>query len=62
MNEPKSIDQKTTTWNNRVMVTAFVSIILGTNAFNAYIHQQETNTIKIEYERDRSDTKDERIL
>ena len=71
--DEKTIDQKTTTWNNKIMVSAFVSIILGTNAFNAYIHQQDTNTVTIEkneeiaairaeYNKERSDKKDERIL
>ena len=49
MSEEKTIDQKNTLWNNRVLLSSFAVLILGTNAFNAYIHQQETNTFWIEY-------------
>lgn len=60
--ESKTIDQKATLWNNKVLLSSFAVLILGTNAFNAYIHQQETNTLRIKYDRERSDKKDERIL
>ena len=40
----KTIDQKTTLWNNKLLISAFVVLILGTNAFNAHIPQPVTNT------------------
>lgn len=69
----KTIDQQSTLWNNKVLLSSFAVLILGTNAFNAYIHQQENNTNRIdleakltekaiEYERERSDKKDERLF
>ena len=65
-------ENTTSKWGNKTLLTIFASIILGTNAFNAYIHDQENNTNRIEleainskqardYERERSDKKDERI-
>jgi hypothetical protein len=73
MSEDKTIDQKATLWNNKVLLSSFAVLILGTNAFNAYIHQQDTNTVTIEknaeiafirakYDKDRSDKKDQRVL
>lgn len=58
----KTIDQQNTYWNNKVLLSSFAVLILGTNAFNAYIHQQEINTNAIIYEKERSDKKDERVL
>jgi hypothetical protein len=58
----KTIDQQATYWNNKVLLSSFAVLILGTNAFNAYIHQQEINTNGIAYEKERSDKKDERVL
>ena len=71
--DEKTIDQKNTLWNNKQLLSAFAVLIIGTNAFNAYIHQQDTNTVTIEkneeidiirseYNKERSDKKDERIL
>lgn len=76
MENPKTvetIDQKTTNWTNRLAVTAFISIVLATNTFTAYITQQEKNTeliavhkemglVRDEYNKRRSDKKDDRIL
>ena len=56
-----------------MLLYSFGVLILGTNAFNTYIHQQENNTLRIdkdsrielmrdEYEKARSDKKDERVL
>lgn len=69
----KTIDQQSTLWNNKVLISSFVVLMIGTNSFNAYIHQQDNNTQRIEleakiteqkiqYEKERSDKKDERIL
>lgn len=58
----KTIDQQNTYWNNKVLLSSFAVLILGTNAFNAYIHQQEINTNAIIYEKERSDKKDDRVL
>jgi len=58
----KTVDQTTSRWNNKMLLTTFGVLIIGTNAFNAYIHQQENNTMQIEYEKARSDKKDERVL
>ena len=66
------IENSKSKWGNKTLLTVFASLILGTNAFNAYIHNQDTNTNRIEleaentqqaidYERERSDKKDERI-
>lgn len=66
------IENSKSRWGNKTLITVFASIIIGTNAFNAYIHEQENNTNRIEleaqnvaiiiaYERERSDKKDERI-
>lgn len=71
--EEKTIDQQSTLWNNKILISSFVVLIIGTNSFNAYIHQQDTNTVRIEleakiteqkiqYEKERSDKKDERVL
>lgn len=68
-----TIEHTKTTWGSKTLITVFASIVLGTNAFNAYIHTQETNTVTIEknkiihdnqvlYERERSDKKDERNI
>ncbi len=71
MSDEKTIDQKNTLWNNKQLLAAFGVLIIGTNAFNAYIHQQDTNTVTIEknaeigllrdeYNKERSDKKIER--
>lgn len=66
------VENSKSRWGNKTLITIFASIVLGTNAFNAYIHTQENNTNRIEleavntaqaleYARERSDKKDERI-
>jgi hypothetical protein len=66
------VENTTSKWGNKTLITIFASIVLGTNAFNAYIHDQDNNTNRIEleaqntdqaleYAKERSDKKDERI-
>tara|TARA_R110002012_G_scaffold301003_1_gene501122 strand:+ start:1148 stop:1402 length:255 start_codon:yes stop_codon:yes gene_type:complete len=47
--EKKTIDQKSTLWNNKMAITFIVSIILGTNAFNSYISDIYQNKEQIKY-------------
>jgi uncharacterized Fe-S cluster-containing MiaB family protein len=47
--EEKTIDQKSTLWNNKMAITFVISIILGTNAFNSYISDIYHNKEQIEY-------------
>lgn len=56
-----TVEHSTSKWGNKTLLTVFFSIVIGTNAFNAYIHQQEINTLTIGYNKDRSDKKDERV-
>ena len=56
------IENTSSNWGNKTLLSVFAGIVIGTNAFNAYIHQQEQNTLQIEYDKERSDKKDERVL
>ena len=47
--EPKTIDQKSTLWNNKMAITFVISLIIGTNTGSVFIQQQEHNTAQIEY-------------
>ena len=47
--EKKTIDQKSTLWNNKMAITFIISIILGTNAFNSYISDIYQNKEQIKY-------------
>lgn len=59
--DEKLIEHTTSKWGNKTLLSMFGVLIIGTNAFNAYIHQQENNTMQIQYEKERSDKKDERV-
>ena len=51
--EEKTIDQKTTTWNNKMALTFIVSLLIGSNILNSYvsdIFNNKTETIRIEKE------------
>ncbi|GAG27591.1 unnamed protein product [marine sediment metagenome] len=49
MVEHKTIDQKTTLWNNKIGVAFAISLIIGTNAASVFMQQQKQNTEQIEY-------------
>ena len=49
MDEPKTIDQKTTLWNNKMALAFAISLIIGTNAFNTYIQDIYHNKEQIKY-------------
>jgi hypothetical protein len=48
----KTIDQKSTLWNNKMALTFVATLILGTNTGSVFIQQQQTNTEQIEYNKD----------
>lgn len=73
MNDNDLIENSKSSWGNKTLITIFASIVLGTNAFNAYIHNQDVNTQAIKYESElaqtnldyqinRSDLKDKRVV
>jgi peptidoglycan hydrolase CwlO-like protein len=73
MNDDNLAENSKSSWGNKTLISIFASIVLGTNAFNAYIHTQDNNTQSIQYESelartnlqyqtDRSDKKDKRVL
>ena len=45
----ETIDKKTTTWSNKMAISAIVILVLGTNAFNTYVQGIFQNKEKIEY-------------
>ena len=49
MSEIKTIDQKSTLWNNKMAITFVISLIIGTNAASVFMQQQKRNTEQIEY-------------
>jgi len=49
MDDPKTIDQKTTLWNNKMALAFAISLIIGTNAFNTYIQDIYYNKEQIKY-------------
>jgi len=49
MDEPKTIDQKTTLWNNKMALAFAISLIIGTNAFNTYVQDIYYNKEQIKY-------------
>ena len=61
MEEEKLMEESTSRWGNKTLITIFVTIVLGTNALNRYVSNQEKNTITIEYNKERGDKKDERV-
>jgi hypothetical protein len=52
MSEEKTIDQKSTLWNNKMAITFAISIMIGTNTLSVFVQQQQHNTEQIAYDED----------
>ena len=49
MVDEKTIDQKSTLWNNKMLITFVVSLVISTNAGSVFVQQQKYNTQQIIY-------------
>ena len=59
----KTIDQKTTTWNNKMALSFIVSLLIGSNILNSYVSNIAYNSaesIRIETERIKEDARIEK--
>ena len=45
--EDKTIDQQSTRWNNKILITVFVGLLFGSNILNTYVNNQIANTAAI---------------
>ena len=60
--EDHLIEHTSTTWGTKTLITVFASVVVATNAFNRYVSVLEQNSLQIQYEKERSDKKDARVL